>query len=101
MSAESKVSETIQQRGSVYGEPHLSHENIGLCWTAAIQQHYGIRLPHTLPSHVVELMMCQFKLQRSMRVFHEDNYVDLRAYAGFAEHAQRCPGEPFVPGATA
>jgi hypothetical protein len=99
MSAEYKVSETIQQRGSVYGEPHLSHDNIGLCWTAAIQQHYGIRLPHTLPSHVVELMMCQFKLQRSMRVFHEDNYVDLRAYAGFAEHAQRCPGEPFVPSA--
>ena len=96
MSPESKVGETIQQRSAIYGEPHLSHENIGLCWTAALQQHYGIQLPHVIPSHIVELMMCQFKLQRSMRVFHEDNYGDLRAYAKFAEHNQSNPGDPFT-----
>lgn len=96
MSPESKVGETIQQRSAIYGEPHLSHENIGLCWTAALQQHYGIQLPHVIPSHIVELMMCQFKLQRSMRVFHEDNYIDLRAYAKFAEHNQSNPGDPFT-----
>lgn len=90
-----KVTETIQERGKVYGEPHLSHENIGLAWTAAIQQHYGIRLPHPIPAHVVELMMVQFKVNRAMRVFHADNYVDLRAYAAFAEHGQEHPDDPF------
>jgi hypothetical protein len=91
------VSATIQERGKVYGEPHHSHTNIGLSWTAIIQQHYGITLPHTLPAHLVELMMVAFKVQRSARVFHADNYVDLRAYAAFAEHAQEHPGEPYVP----
>lgn len=92
-----KVAETIQERGKVYGEPHLSHENIGLAWTGILQQFYGLRLREPIPPHVVELMMVQFKVNRSVRVFHEDNYVDLRAYAAFAEHAQRHPGEPFHP----
>ena len=89
------VSATIKQRGTVYGEAHLSHENIGLAWTGILQQHFGIRLDHPIPAHVVELMMVSFKVQRSARVFHADNYVDLRAYAKFAEHAQSNPGEPF------
>lgn len=91
------VNETIKERGKVYGEPHLSHENIGMAWTGAIQQYYGIRLPHPIPAHVVELMMVQFKVNRAMRVFHPDNFVDLRAYAAFAEHGQANPGQPFVP----
>jgi len=91
------VQSTIQERGKVYGEPHHSHANIGLSWTGLIQQHYGITLPHALPAHVVELMMCAFKIHRSARVFHQDNYVDLRAYAAFAEHGQEHPGEPYVP----
>jgi len=89
------VSETIQERGKVYGEPHHSHRNIGLSWTGLLQQHYGITLPTPIPPHVVELMMVAFKVQRSARVFHPDNYVDLRAYAAFAEHAQEHPGEPY------
>ena len=91
------VAETIQQRSAVYGEPHHSHVNIGLAWTALIQQYYGITLPAPLPAHLVELMMVAFKAQRSARVFHADNYVDLRAYAAFAEHAQAHPGEPYIP----
>ena len=89
------VSETIQQRGTIYGEPHHSHTNIGLSWTGILQQHYGITLPTAIPPHVVELMMVAFKVQRSTRVYHPDNYVDLAAYARFAEHAQAKPGEPF------
>ncbi len=91
------VSETIAERGLVYGEPHLSHENIGLAWTGLIQQHYGVRLDHPLPAFLVELMMAAFKVQRSCRVFHPDNYIDLKAYSGFAEHAQSHPGEPYQP----
>lgn len=89
------VSQTIQERGKIYGEPHHSHRNIGLAWTGLIQQHYGITLEHPLPDFVVELMMSSFKIHRSARVFHQDNYVDLRAYSAFAEHAQRHPNEPY------
>lgn len=90
------VAATIQERGKVYGEPHLSHENIGLAWTGLIQQHFGLRLPGPIPAFLVELMMAQFKIQRSARVFHKDNYVDVRAYLNFAEHGQENPGQPFT-----
>jgi hypothetical protein len=89
------VSSTIQQRGQIYGEAHHSHSNIGLSWTGILQQHYGITLPAVIPAHIVELMMVAFKVQRSTRVYHADNYVDLAAYARFAEHAQAHPGEPY------
>ena len=89
------VESTIEERGKVYGEPHLSHQNIGLAWTGLLQQHYGTHLPHPIPAYLVELMMCAFKIHRSARVFHADNYVDLTAYAKFAAHAQEHPGEPY------
>lgn len=92
---ETVVDQTIEERGKVYGEPHLSHENIGLAWTGLIQQHYGIRLDHPLPSWLVELMMTSFKVHRAARVYHPDNYVDMAAYAKFAEHGQSKPFEPF------
>lgn len=98
MSNENVVKATIAERGQVYGEPHLSHKNIGLAWTGLIQQHFGIELPGPIPAHVVELMMVQFKVQRAARVYHGDNYVDLAAYAKFAEHAQANPGVAFEDG---
>ena len=82
------VAATIAERGKIYGDPALSHENIALCWTGIIQQHYGMRLPHVMPGWLVELMMVQFKCQRASRVFHPDNFVDLHAYANFAEKSQ-------------
>lgn len=86
---------TIEERGRIYGEPHLSHENIGLAWTGLLQQHYGMRLEHPIPSWLVELMMASFKVHRSARVYHADNFVDAKAYLAFAEHAQAKPGKPF------
>ena len=83
------VSATIAERGKVYGDPQDSHENIGLSWTGLIQQHYGIKLEHPLPSHLVAQMMVCFKMQRAARVYHGDNYVDARAYLQFAEDGQR------------
>ena len=76
------------ERGKVYGDPLLSHINIGLSWTALIQQHYGIELPHPIPSSLAALMMVAFKGQRSARVYHKDNFDDLHVYADFAEEAQ-------------
>lgn len=87
--AEDKVSATIAERGKVYGDPYDSHENIGLCWTALIQQHYGLTLAKPIPASLVAQMMVSFKMQRSAKVFHEDNYVDAHAYAKFAEEFQQ------------
>jgi hypothetical protein len=83
------VSETIAERGKVYGDPQLSHENIGLSWTGLIQQHYGITLAQPLPAHLVAQMMVVFKMQRAARVYHADNYVDAKAYLRFAEEGQK------------
>ena len=91
-----EVHTVMEERGKVYGEPHHSHANIGHAWTGLIQQHYGIRLPHTIPHYLVELMMASFKIHRSARVFKSDNYLDCRAYLEFAEHAQENPTEPFT-----
>ncbi len=91
------VAQTIAQRGKVYGDPSLSHENIGLSWTGLIQQHYGIRLDHPLPGWLVELMMVNFKTHRASRVFHEDNYVDAAAYLGFAEADQKQDPKAQIP----
>lgn len=89
MDSQTIVEQTIAERGKVYGCPTLSHENIGLAWTAKIQQHYGIRLDHPIPSWLVELMMVDFKTQRASRVFHADNFIDARAYLQFAEKDQQ------------
>lgn len=83
------VGSTIAERGKVYGEPHLSHKNIGLSWTGKIQQHFGFELPHPLPASLVEQMMVDLKLNRAARVFHADNYLDAAAYLRFAEDSQQ------------
>lgn len=90
-----EISLVMTERGKVYGEPHLSHENIGLAWTGLIQQHYGLRLDHPLPSWLVEMMLASFKIHRAARVFHADNFLDCRAYLAFAEHGQQKPNEAY------
>lgn len=86
---QSIVDQTIAERGKVYGDPKQSHTNIGLSWTALLQQHYGLTLEHPLPPALVAQMMVAFKMQRSTRVFHADNYVDAHAYTKFAEDFQK------------
>lgn len=83
------VKETIDERGKVYGDPKDSHTNIGLSWTGLLQQHYGIKLDHPLPCWLVAQMMVAFKVQRSARVYKEDNYIDLEAYKRFAGEWQQ------------
>lgn len=85
----STVEATIAERGKVYGDPFQSHTNIGLAWTGLLQQHYGITLDHPLPAALVAQMMVAFKIQRSARVYHADNYTDLAAYSKFAEDFQK------------
>lgn len=83
------VSQTIEERGKVYGDVALSHENIGLAWTGLIQQHFGIILPKHIPGFLVAQMMVAMKNHRAARVYHEDNYIDLAAYAKFAQDMQK------------
>lgn len=83
------VAATIAERGKVYGDPYLSHVNIGLSWTALLQQHYGIELAHPIPAELVAQMMVVFKMNRAARVFHADNYLDAHAYVRFADDFQQ------------
>ncbi len=82
-----RVEETIAERGKVYGDPYESHKNIGKSWGALLSQHFGRELE--IPASLVAQMMVCFKMQRSARVFKEDNYVDAIAYTQFAEDFQQ------------
>lgn len=73
------------ERGKVYGDPKRSHANIGLEWTGILQQYFDIELPHAIPPHVVAEMMVALKVNRSLRVHHEDNYDDRAVYTSFAK----------------
>lgn len=86
--SEDVVAMTVAERGKIYGDPYTSHRNIGMAWTAIIQQVYGITLPHPIPASRVAMMMVAFKVQRSALHYKDDNYIDLKAYAGFAEQFQ-------------
>lgn len=84
--------EILAERAAVYGEPIICHASIGLAWAGLLQQHLGQPVS-PLPPHVVALMMAAVKAIRAARVYHADNYADLRNYAAIAEHAQSRPGE--------
>jgi hypothetical protein len=73
---------------SIYGLPSESHRNIGISWTALINQHYGIVLPHPLPDWLVELMLVIFKAHRAARVYSADTFYDMLKYAEFANRHQ-------------
>lgn len=83
------VDATIAERGKIYGDPFLSHECIGLAFTALIQHHYGMRLAHPLPASLVARMMMALKNQRASLAYHKDNFTDAEAYLRFAEEFQR------------
>lgn len=92
MSTQAELDAIKQERGKIYGDAQLSHENIGLAWTGLIQQHYGLKLDHPLPSWLVSQMMVSFKMQRASRMFHKDNFDDARNYMQFAEDGQGVDG---------
>lgn len=89
LDAPDKLAKLQEERGKVYGDPQLSHENIGLAWSGLVQQWSGIKLPKPFPAWLVSLMMVQFKAQRAARVYHADNFDDLHVYAKFAQEGQK------------
>lgn len=89
ISAKSLVEQTIEERGKVYGDPYESHVNIGLAWTALLRQGGYLIDGKTLPASMVAQMMVMFKMQRSAKVYKDDNYIDAHAYANFADEFQK------------
>ena len=82
------IQQTIEERGKVYGDPYESHCNIALAWTALLRQGGFIGDNTSINASTVAQMMVVFKMQRSARVFKEDNYIDAHAYCNFAEQFQ-------------
>lgn len=70
------------KRERFYGAAKVNHDNIGLQFTGILQQHYGIKLPHAVPGHLVALFQCMVKANRAATplAFNPDNYVDGQAY---------------------
>ena len=90
MKRSKKTEQTVAERGKVYGAPIPNMRNIGKMMTGLLNQHYGINLPHDVPPDVVALIMVLVKINRSVNgIYHPDNFVDLDAYAGFAEEHQK------------
>ena len=84
-------SELVTERGKLYGEWRLNHISLGKAWTALLQQHYQIELPHDLPGWMAALMTAQIKMGRIAvdGSFHQDNYPDIANYLLFCEKLQK------------
>jgi hypothetical protein len=79
-----------RERQKVYGDPRENHRGIAQGWAGLLQPHAErIARGDPIPEWCVALMMAALKLNRMRRIFKQDNYDDLTAYAGFAEQWQR------------
>lgn len=82
---------TFKTRQERYGTFIQAHKNLGLLWTGLLQNHFRIKLPGPIPSHVVLLMMTASKLNRAVAeelLPDEDNYVDAKIYTAMAQKAR-------------
>ncbi len=83
------------QRQETYGPFDQCHRNLGLAWTALIQNHFHIELEHPIPGFLAALMLATMKQVRATNVFHADNYDDMLNYNQFAEVMQEADaGKP-------
>lgn len=81
----------IADRGQFHGK-ETEHQisgfvNLGLAWTAILQDHFKIQLDHPIPGHVVALMMVSLKCNRAARPFkiNPDDYEDIGGYCKLAQ----------------
>lgn len=79
-----------KDRNIVYGDSTVANTQLGLIWTAMIQQHYGIELPHPIPADLALLLQAGMKLCRLARKpDHEDSQKDALVYMKLASKATR------------
>ena len=87
------LDEVLADREPSLGDATVGHRNLGLIWTALLQDHYGIVLDHPLPPELVLLMMAGCKLNRAAIKFKFDHYLDLLGYTKLAYAAAEKPEE--------
>lgn len=77
----------LGERGASYGPVGLNQGVLGKAWTAILESHYQIKLPHDIPAHVASLMMVSLKQLRAANPFkfNQDNYDDGHNYLTIAE----------------
>jgi len=75
-----------EERGKVYGDPRENHEGIAQMFAPLLKPWADLIADQVpLPPHVVTLLMCAVKINRMRRVYHPDNFDDLRNYADMTE----------------
>lgn len=85
----STAAEIKSERQKVYGEPRENHRGVANAWAGLLQPHWeAIRRGDPIPEWTVALLMVALKTNRMRRVYHADNFQDLRAYLDFAEEWQ-------------
>lgn len=90
-SPDSPVTTLLNNRRKIYGPSPFNQDTVGKAWTAVLESHYQIKLPHDIPSHIVALLMTQLKIIRASTPFvrRKDSYDDAHGYIAIAEHCDR------------
>ena len=85
-----RVEKVQAEKTKQYGDATFGTANLGLAWTGILQNHFGVELPHVIPSHVILLMMASIKVNLAAMnsQFQEDDYVDGISYFELAEKAR-------------
>lgn len=102
MNSAQRAEQVNQERIATYGDPVFSMGQIGKHWGAIVRTFLQNRLPNgaienipDLPAHIVATMLMALKIHRMSTPFarkDNDDYVDLRNYASYAEQSN-----PFIP----
>ncbi len=85
-----KVEKIRAERDNLYGPHTDAHRRCGMIWTALLEQHYQINLPHPIPGSVVELMMAGNKMNRiAVAPDHADSYDDCEIFLELSKEARQ------------
>lgn len=88
-SPQDRIQAVQAERGAAYGDSTFGHTNLGLLWTALLQNHYGIEFDHPIPPSVVLTMLVAHKCNRMvLSGLQTDNFLDCASYADLAEKAR-------------
>lgn len=87
------IKEIRKVKDAQYGDPSISLTNIGLSWTATLQQYYGITLDKPIPAPIVAQMYANAKLIRLAtpnlpKAGFDDNLVDTKVYVDIIEETE-------------
>jgi hypothetical protein len=92
-----RLAEIRIQREKFYGNPAFNMDTTAMMLTGLIENHFQIRLPHTIPGHVWALALVAMKLNRAAFALNEDNYDDAINYLRIAAERQRAQAGGSLP----